>query len=52
MTGHAAPGFRRSAGLTDEDQQRLKNLGQNGSRDVDGLRMTHCVPNERAVRRR
>ncbi|MEU9840041.1 catalase [Actinomadura sp. NPDC048032] len=38
--------------LTDEDQQRLKNLGQNGPRDVDGLRMTHCVPNERAVRRR
>ncbi|MEU8119099.1 catalase [Spirillospora sp. NPDC049024] len=38
--------------LTDEDQQRLKNLGQNGSRDVNGLKMTHCVPDERAVRRR
>ncbi|MBB6398509.1 hypothetical protein BKA00_005423 [Actinomadura coerulea] len=28
------------------------DLGQNGPREVDGLKMTHCVPNERAVRRR
>ncbi len=36
--------------LTDEEQQRLANLGNNGSRDVSGLTMTHCVPNERDVR--
>ncbi|MFG2088669.1 MULTISPECIES: catalase [unclassified Spirillospora] len=35
--------------LTDEDRQRLENLGKNGPRNVDGLKMTHCVPNERAV---
>ncbi|TDB88174.1 catalase [Actinomadura sp. KC216] len=35
--------------LTDEDSRRLQNLGKNGSRDVAGLKMTHCVPNERAV---
>ncbi|TYK50735.1 catalase [Actinomadura decatromicini] len=35
--------------LTDEDRRRLDNLGKNGSRDVTGLKMTHCVPNERAV---
>ncbi|TYB49202.1 catalase [Actinomadura chibensis] len=35
--------------LTDEDQRRLDNLGKNGSRDVAGLKMTHCVPNERAA---
>jgi len=35
--------------LTDEDRERLANLGKNGPRDVDGLTMTHCVPNERAV---
>ncbi|MFB4305022.1 catalase [Actinomadura sp. GTD37] len=38
--------------LTDEDRQRLANLGKNGPRDVGGLRMTHCVPNERAVHER
>ena len=36
--------------LTDEEQQRLANLGNNGPRDVSGLTMTHCVPNERDVR--
>jgi len=36
--------------LNDEEQQRLANLGNNGSRDVSGLTMTHCVPNERDVR--
>jgi catalase len=35
--------------LTEEDQQRLANLGKNGPRDVSGLEMTHCVPNERVV---
>ena len=35
--------------LTDEDQQRLANLGNNGPRSVEGLVMTHVVPNERHV---
>ena len=35
--------------LTDEEQERASNLGKNGPRDVDGLTMTHCVPNERVV---
>jgi catalase len=35
--------------LTDEDRERLANLGKNGPRNVDGLTMTHCVPDERAV---
>lgn len=35
--------------LTEEEQARLANLGKNGSRDVSGLVMTHCVPNERVV---
>ncbi|WP_030163412.1 catalase [Spirillospora albida] len=34
--------------LTDEDRERLSKLGKNGPRNVDGLKMTHCVPNERA----
>jgi catalase len=33
--------------LTEEDRNRLASLGKNGSRDVTGLTMTHCVPNER-----
>ena len=33
--------------LSDAEQQRLSNLGKNGPRDVTGLVMTHCVPNER-----
>jgi catalase len=32
--------------LTEEELQRAANLGKNGPRDVTGLRMTHCVPNE------
>ncbi|MFC9969980.1 catalase [Spirillospora sp. NPDC127200] len=40
-----------SQDLTDEDRRRLANLGKNGPRDVEGLKMTHCVPNERAVHR-
>jgi catalase len=34
--------------LTDEDRERLAKLGNNPQRDVAGLKMTHCVPNERA----
>ncbi|GLW21359.1 catalase [Microbispora amethystogenes] len=37
-----------SQDLTDEDRQRLSSLGKNGPRDVSGLKMTHCVPDERA----
>ncbi|MBA2769262.1 MAG: catalase [Sporichthyaceae bacterium] len=35
--------------LTDEEKERASNLGKNGPRDVEGLTMTHCVPNERVV---
>ncbi|MEV5498203.1 catalase [Nonomuraea fuscirosea] len=40
----------QSQDLTDEDRDRLAKLGRNGPRDVEGLKMTHCVPNERATR--
>jgi catalase len=40
----------QSQTLTEEEQQRAANLGKNGPRDVTGLTMTHCVPNERVVR--
>ncbi|MGY1715540.1 catalase [Geodermatophilus sp. SYSU D01106] len=33
--------------LSEAELQRAANLGKNGPRDVTGLRMTHCVPNER-----
>jgi catalase len=36
----------QSQTLTEAEQERLANLGKNGSRDVSGLIMTHCVPNE------
>lgn len=35
--------------LTEEEQARAKNLGNNGPRDVGDLVMTHCVPNERVA---
>ncbi|MEV0254104.1 catalase [Streptomyces sp. NPDC050732] len=35
--------------LTDEDRTRLERLGKNPPRDVSGLTMTHCVPDERHV---
>ncbi|MCU1667279.1 MAG: katA [Blastococcus sp.] len=35
--------------LTEAELQRAANLGKNGPRDVSGLIMTHCVPNEREV---
>ncbi|GHD30266.1 catalase [Nocardiopsis kunsanensis] len=37
---------------TDEDRERMGRLGENGPRDVSGLEMTHCVPNERYVAER
>ncbi|WP_238782653.1 catalase [Streptomyces monomycini] len=36
-----------SQDLTDEDRKRLTRLGDNPPRDVSGLTMTHCVPDER-----
>ncbi len=36
-------------GWSDLEQSRLDNLGNNGPRDVEGLDMTHCVPNEHAA---
>nr|WP_196790797.1 catalase [Motilibacter aurantiacus] len=39
----------QSQDLTDEDRERLANLGKNPPRDVSGLTMTHCVPNEHVV---
>jgi catalase len=35
--------------LTEAELERMRNLGNNGPRDVAGLTMTHCVPNERVV---
>lgn len=36
--------------LSDDELARLEKLGQNGARDVSGLQMTHCVPDERVVK--
>src|SRR6201999_844972 len=33
--------------LTEIELARAAHLGANGPRDVAGLEMTHCVPNER-----
>jgi catalase len=35
--------------LTEAELARAANLGNNGPRDVTGLVMTHCVPNERVA---
>ena len=35
--------------FTDEENERRANLANNGPRNVSGLVMTHCVPNERYV---
>ena len=35
--------------LTEDELARAANLGQNGPRDVTGVVMTHCVPNERVA---
>jgi catalase len=39
----------QSQTLNEEEMERLRNLGNNGPRDVAGLVMTHCVPNEHAA---
>jgi catalase len=44
---HLAP--LQTQTLSEEEQQRLSNLGKNGPRDVSGHVMTHCVPNERVT---
>jgi catalase len=33
--------------LTEEDRERLGKLGKNPPRNVEGLTMTHCVPDTR-----
>jgi catalase len=35
--------------LNEEEQARAANLGNNGTRDLGDLVMTHCVPNERVA---
>jgi catalase len=35
--------------LTEQELARAANLGKNGTRDVTGLQMTHCVPNANDV---
>lgn len=35
--------------LSDEEERRRANLGENGPRNVEGRVMTHCVPNEHAA---
>jgi catalase len=39
----------KSQTLDEDELARLANLGHNGPRCVEGLMMTHCVPNERLV---
>ncbi len=39
----------QSQTLTEAELARAANLGKNGPRDVTGLVMTHCVPNEHVV---
>jgi catalase len=39
----------QSQTLSEAELQRLENLGSNGPRDVSGVTMTHCVPNERVA---
>lgn len=39
----------QSQTLSEEELERLRNLGANGPRDVGGHVMTHCVPNERVA---
>lgn len=38
-----------SQSLSEEEARRAHNLGKNGARNVEGLKMTHCVPNEHVV---
>jgi catalase len=37
----------KSQTLSADEERRRANLGKNGPRDVQGLTMTHCVPDER-----
>jgi catalase len=39
----------QSQTLSEEEAAWMKNLGSNGPRNVQGLTMTHCVPNEHVV---
>ncbi|KUI22882.1 catalase [Mycobacterium sp. GA-1285] len=39
----------KSQTLSEDEEKRRQQLGKNGPRDVEGLKMTHCVPNERVV---
>jgi catalase len=39
----------QSQTLSEDELNRAANLGKNGPRDVAGLSMTHCVPNENTV---
>ncbi len=39
----------QSQTLDEDERARLEKLGQNGPRDVEGLMMTHCVPDEHVV---
>ncbi|UUO04032.1 catalase [Mycolicibacterium novocastrense] len=39
----------KSQTLSEDEERRRQHLGKNGPRDVEGLTMTHCVPNERVV---
>lgn len=39
----------KSQTLSEDEERRRQHLGKNGPRDVEGLQMTHCVPNERVV---
>jgi catalase len=36
--------------LSESELERARNLGDNGNRDVSGVEMTHCVPNEHDAR--
>jgi catalase len=47
---HLEPLARQT--LTEEEQDRLANLGKNGPRGVEGHTMTHCVPNEHVIVKR
>ncbi|HYP45589.1 MAG TPA: catalase [Propionibacteriaceae bacterium] len=35
--------------LTEADLERISKLGKNGPRNVEGITMTHCIPNEHVV---
>ncbi|WP_405637691.1 catalase [Streptomyces sp. NBC_01178] len=51
ITPQEVKGLKPLAGqdLSDDDRERLARLGENPPRDVEGLTMTHCVPDERHV---